>query len=192
MYEIEDKLRGNELFAMETDRLRLSVLKKSAYKQVTDYLVRNREFHKKWSQTHADSYFTERVQKDYLKYDAGEYLQGRLVPLYITRKGEPDKILGRVTFFNFAFGGMMSCSVGYHLDEAETGKGYMTEALTEACQMIMDVMKIHRIEAFILPFNEKSQALIKRCGFTYEGLRISYMHINGRWEDHEAFYLLAE
>lgn len=177
---------------METDRLRLSVLKRNAYKQVTDYLVRNRDFHKRWSQTHNDSYFTERVQKDYLRYDASEYIHGRLVPLYITLKGEPDRVIGKVTFFNFAFGGMMSCSVGYHLDEHETGKGYMTEALTEACRMIMDVMKIHRVEAFILPFNERSQALIRRCGFIHEGHRVSYMHINGRWEDHEAFYLLED
>lgn len=192
MYVLTDRLRGNELFAMETDRLRLSVLKRSAYKLVTDYLVRNREFHKPWAQTHADSYFTERVQKDYLRYDAGEYLRGRLVPLYITLKDDPGRIIGKVTFFNFAFGGMMSCSAGYHMDESETGKGYMTEALTEACRMIMEVMHIHRIEAFILPRNEKSLALIKRCGFTYEGHRVSYMHINGRWEDHEAFYLLDE
>lgn len=192
MYVIQDRLRSNELFAMETDRLRLSVLKRSAYKQVTDYLVRNKDFHKKWSQTHAESYFTESVQKDYLKYDASEYIHGRLVPLYITRKGDPTRILGRITFFNFAYGGMMSCSIGYHLDEHETGKGYMTEAVTEACSMIMDVMKMHRVEAFILPENERSQALIRRCGFTYEGHRVSYMHINGKWRDHEAFYLLAD
>ena len=192
MYVIADRLRGSELFAMETDRLRLSVLKRSAYKPVTDYLVRNRLFHKQWAQTHDDSYFTERVQKDYLRYDAGEYLRGRLVPLYVSLKDDPGRIIGKVTFFNFAFGGMMSCSVGYHLDENATGQGYMTEAVTEACSMIMDIMHIHRIEAFILPFNERSQSLIRRCGFTYEGCRVSYMHINGRWEDHEAFYLLAD
>lgn len=190
MYVVEDRLKAYELFAMETDRLRLSVLKRSCADKVADYLKRNREFHRKWSQTHSDDYFTVRVQKEYLKYDANEYIHGRLVPLYITRKGEPGKILGRVSFFNFAYGGMMSCSIGYHLDENETSQGYMTEAVTESCRMIMDVMKIHRIEAFILPNNERSLSLIKRCGFKHEGRRISYMHINGRWEDHEAFYLL--
>lgn len=177
---------------METDRLRLAVLKRSCAKMVADYLLRNREFHREWSQTHTDSYFTERTQKNYLRYDCGEYTHGRLVPLYIFRKEDPGRILGRVTFFNFAYGGMMSCSVGYHLDEKETGKGYMTEALTEGCRMIMDVMEIHRVEAFILPENERSLALIRRCGFTHEGRRISYMHINGSWRDHESFYLLDE
>jgi len=190
MYKIVDHVRSNELFAMETDRLRLSVLKKSCARDVADYLCRNREFHRKWSQTHNDSYFTERTQRDYIKYDGGEYRAGRLVPLWITYKDDPHKIIGRVSFFNFAYGGMMSCSVGYHLDEEETGKGVATEALSNACAMIMDYMNIHRIEAFILPYNERSLALIKRCRFIYEGKRVSYMHINGEWEDHEAFYLL--
>lgn len=190
MYTIVEHLRPNEIFAMETDRLRLSVLKKSNARFVSDYLCRNREFHRRWSQTHSDSYFTEKTQKDYLKYDCSEYRAGRLVPLWITYKDNPTKIIGRVSFFNFAYGGMMSCSLGYHLDEGETGKGIANEAITNACQMIMELMHIHRIEAFILPFNEKSLAAIKRCGFAYEGKRISYMHINGEWEDHEAFYLL--
>ncbi|MCQ2516949.1 MAG: GNAT family N-acetyltransferase [Saccharofermentans sp.] len=175
---------------METDRLRLSVLRKSCARDVADYLCRNREFHRKWAQTHSDSYFTQRVQKDYLKYDCGEYRAGRLVPLWITYKDGSQRIIGRVSFFNFAYGGMMSCSIGYHLDEKETGKGIASEAVENACKMIMEYMKIHRIEAFILPNNVKSLALIKRCGFIHEGRRISYMHINGQWEDHEAFYLL--
>jgi len=190
MYEVKNQIRGYELFAMETDRLRLSVLKRSRAGEVADYLTRNREFHRKWAQTHSDSYFTEKTQRDYLKFDAKEYEEGRLVPLWITKKGEPDRIIGRVSFFNFAYGGMMSCSVGYHLDETETHKAYMTEALSESCRMLMDVMKMHRIEAFILPNNKSSLNLIRRCGFTYEGKRVSYMHINGKWEDHEAFYLL--
>ena len=192
MYSIDARLRSHEIFAIETDRLRLAVLKKQCAKAVTEYLVRNREFHKKWAQTHESGYFTTATQREYLKYDVQEYRDGRLVPLYIFKKDDPDRIIGRVSFFNFAYGGMMSCSVGYHLDENETGKGYMTEALTESCRLVMDMMKMHRIEAFILPSNARSISLIRRCGFSYEGKRVSYMHINGRWEDHEAFYLLSD
>ena len=51
---------------------------------------------------------------------------------------------------------------------------------------------MHMVEAFILPENERSIALVKRLGFSYEGKRISYMHINGAYRDHEAFYLLSD
>jgi ribosomal-protein-alanine N-acetyltransferase len=189
-YQIANKRGRNEVFAIETERLRLSVLRKSDAQRVADYFIKNRDFHREFAQTHPDSYFTLPEQKEFLAYDCDSFLDGTLVPLWITLK-DGKEIIGRVSFFNLAYGGMMSCSVGYHLDEEETGKGYMTEALTEARRMIMDVMHIHRIESFILPDDEKSLAVIKRCGFTHEGRRVSYMHINGKWEDHEAFYLLA-
>ena len=86
----------------------------------------------------------------------------------------------------------MNCACGYHLDENATGKGYMTEALRASCEMVVKELNIHRIEAFILPENEKSQALIRRAGFTEEGLRRSYMHINGKWRDHVSFYILED
>ncbi len=192
MYRISDRAERDEVFAIETERLRLSVLRKSAVKEVTDYLVRNRQFQAKWSQTHADSYFTSEVQRRYLRYDLREFDQDRLLPLWITKKDEPGHIIGRVSYFNFAFGGMMSCSVGYHLDEYEQGKGYMQEALSASVEYIFKEMKMHRIEAFILPENDRSLKLIKRCGFEEEGIRHSYMHINGQWRDHISFYILED
>ena len=181
---------GDEVFAIETERLRLSVYKRSAYKKVTEYVINNREFHRKFSQPRDESYFTSRTQKEYLDGDMKAFRGGHLVPLWITVKGEPDKIIGRLSFFNIAYGDMMLAQLGYHMDEANTGNGYMTEAIKGSCQMMFDVMGMHRIEAFILPENEKSLNLIKRCGFTYEGVRHSYMNINGEYRDHENFYLL--
>ena len=136
-------------------------------------------------------YFTISTQKKYLAYDCNSFLEGSLVPLWITLKDD-NKIIGRVSFFNFAYGGMMSCACGYHLDKDHTGKGYMTEALKSAMAFVFDEYKMHRIEAFIVPENEPSLNLVKRVGFHYEGKRMSYMHINGRYRDHEAFYMLEE
>lgn len=180
-----------EVLALETERLRLCVLRKSEAPRVTDYFKKNRAFHKKFAQTHTDDYFTVSMQKKYLAYDYNSFLEGSLVPLWICLK-ETGEIIGRVSFFNFAFGGMMSCACGYHLDQDQTGKGYMTEALKGAMAFVFDEYKMHRIEAFILPENEPSLNLVKRVGFHYEGKRISYMHINGRFRDHEAFYILEE
>lgn len=188
-YEIAQKRGRNEMFAIETDRLRLSVLRKSDAQRVADYFIRNREFHKQFAQTHPASYFTVSEQRKFLAYDCESFLGGSLVPLWITLK-VGSGIIGRVSFFNLAYGGMMSCAVGYHLDKEYTGNGYMTEALTEACSFMFREYKMHRIEAFILPENEKSISLIMRAGFTGEGRRVSYMHINGKYRDHEAFYLL--
>ena len=190
-YTVSNDRNRYEVLALETERLRLSVLRKSEAPRVTAYFIKNRDFHKKYAQTHTDDYFTVSMQRKYLAYDYNSFLDGSLVPLWITLK-ETGEIIGRVSFFNFAFGGMMSCACGYHLDKDHTGKGYMTEALKGAMAFVFDEYKMHRIEAFIVPDNEPSLNLVKRCGFHYEGKRISYMHINGRYRDHEAFYILED
>ncbi len=190
-YKVANDRNRYEVLALETERLRLSVLRKSEASRVNAYFVKNRDFHKKYSQTHTEDYFTVSMQRKYLTYDYNSFLDGSLVPLWITLK-ETGEIIGRVSFFNFAFGGMMSCACGYHLDMDHTGKGYMTEALKGAMAFVFDEYKLHRIEAFIVPDNEPSLNLVKRCGFHYEGRRISYMHINGRYRDHDAFYILED
>ena len=190
-YSVSSNRARCEMLALDTDNLRLAVLRKSEAARVTEYLLNNRDFHKQFSQTHTDDYFTVSTQKKYLAYDCNSFLEGSLVPLWISLKDD-NKIIGRVSFFNFAYGGMMSCACGYHLDKDHTGKGYMTEALKSAMAFVFDEYKMHRIEAFIVPENEPSLNLVKRVGFHYEGKRMSYMHINGRYRDHEAFYMLED
>ena len=190
-YSVSSNRARCEMLALDTDNLRLAVLRKSEAARVAEYLQNNRDFHKQFSQTHTDDYFTVSTQKKYLAYDCNSFLEGSLVPLWITLKDD-NKIIGRVSFFNFAYGGMMSCACGYHLDKDHTGKGYMTEALKSAMAFVFDEYKMHRIEAFIVPENEPSLNLVKRVGFHYEGKRYSYMHINGRYRDHEAFYMLED
>jgi len=190
-YSVSTNRARYEMLALDTDNLRLAVLRKSEAARVTEYLLDNRDFHKQFSQTHTDDYFTVSTQKKYLAYDCNSFLEGSLVPLWISLKDD-NRIIGRVSFFNFAYGGMMSCACGYHLDKDHTGKGYMTEALKSAMAFVFDEYKMHRIEAFIVPENEPSLNLVKRVGFHYEGKRNSYMHINGRYRDHEAFYMLED
>ena len=127
-YSVSTNRARYEMLALDTDNLRLAVLRKSEAARVTEYLLDNRDFHKQFSQTHTDDYFTVSTQKKYLAYDCNSFLEGSLVPLWISLKDD-NKIIGRVSFFNFAYGGMMSCACGYHLDKDHIGKGYMTEAL---------------------------------------------------------------
>ena len=191
MYSVETRLFRDEYFSITTERLRLSVLRKSACRRVTDYVVRNAEFHQKFSQTRNHDYFTVPVQREFLQSDLAAFRKGTLVPFWITMKGE-EKIIGRVSFFNLAYGGMMSCATGYHLDKDYTGQGIITEALRGAIGFMFDEFRMHRIEAFILPENEKSLNVVKRLGFTEEGKRAAYMHINGQYRDHVAFYVLND
>lgn len=192
MYSADLRLMRDEVFAIETERLRLAVLKKSAAIMVNDYLVRNRAYHKRWAQTQPDSYFTVKMQKEYLKSDVNLFYEERLLPFFIFEKDHPEKVIGRVSLFNIVGGGMQCATIGYHLDEKAVGKGIMSEAVRAACAFGFKELKLHRIEAYVIPYNDRSLSVVRRAGFIQEGERKSYMHINGHWEDHLAFTLFEE
>ena len=98
-YEIITPVKGAVL-SVATKRLILSVYKPSANSAVTDYLVRNRAFHKKYSQQHKDRYFTVSEQKIFLKSDLHMFNRTEMVPFWITKPDEPDKIIGRISFYS--------------------------------------------------------------------------------------------
>lgn len=99
-------------------------------------------------------------------------------------------MIGDLAFSNIVRGSFQSCHLGYKLDQAENGQGYMTEALTCAIRFAFEELHLHRIEANIIPRNLPSIRLVQRLGFVDEGLSRKYLKIQGVWEDHRHFALL--
>ena len=181
---------SDAVLTVQTKRLLLSVLKPAATDRVTDYLVRNRAFHKPFQQRHGNEYFTAPEQKAYLKSDLRQYKQGTQVGFWISTIEDPDRIIGRISFYRLIGGAMMTCFVGYHIDEKEQGKGYMTEALKAGSDFMFKYYRLHRIQADILPTNERSQAVVEKSGFVKMGYNLRYMEIDGSYKDHVMYVLL--
>ncbi|MBR3058017.1 MAG: GNAT family N-acetyltransferase [Clostridiales bacterium] len=188
-FEIVNPLSGSCL-TIKTKRLYLSVYKPCMAPEVTSYLVRNRSFHKPFTQVHKDRYFTISEQKAYLKSDLGQYKNNTQVGFWLSRIEEPGKIIGRLSFYSIIGGAMMTSFVGYHIDEACQGQGYMTEALQAGCDFMFKYYRLHRIQADVMPHNEKSQAVVEKCGFVKMGYNIRYMEIDGKYQDHVMYVLL--
>lgn len=53
-------------------------------------------------------------------------------------------------------------------------------------------LKLHRIEGNIMPINEPSLAVLRKCNFINEVYAPKYLRINGIWEDHIHMVLLNE
>lgn len=180
----------NAVLSLQTKRLVLSVYKPSAALVVADYLIRNRDFHKKYSQRQKEKYFTEKEQKSYLKFDLKQFRENTQVGFWIATIDDPNRIIGRLSFYSLIGGCMNSCYVGYHLDQQEQGKGYMKEALLAGCDFMFKYYRLHRIEADILPTNERSIACVTSCGFAKMGYNVRFMEIDGRYQDHVMFVKL--
>lgn len=116
---------------------------------------------------------------------------GRHEKLLICRKGD-GAILGAINLNEIVRGPAQSAFLGYWIGVAHARQRYMTEALSLALRHAFGSLHLHRVEANILPVNVPSLALVRRAGFHCEGYSPGYLKIDGRWEDHERWALVAD
>lgn len=101
-------------------------------------------------------------------------------------------LIGGLNVNNVTRGAANYAALGYWLDEASQGKGYMTEAGAAVLDFSFHSLNLSRMNAATLPHNHKSQAMLTRLGFSEEGFAKKYIQIDGRRQDHILFGLNAE
>lgn len=175
-----------------TERLNLKVLEEKDADKVLDYYQRNKEFHKEWVHERSEEFFTLEYTKLSLKKDYHNIDNGELLRLWIFKKDGLifEKVIGTIGFSNIVRGAFLSCFLGYMMDKDEINNGYATEAINKGIEIIFNEYGLHRIEANIMPKNDRSLKVVKKLGFVMEGMSKRYLHINGDWEDHIHMVLL--
>lgn len=100
-----------------------------------------------------------------------------------------DRAIGCVNFYNErdAMSGL-----GYILDRAWWGKGFVAEALGGAIAHGFTRLKLHRIWLEIDPRNLASIRVAEKCGFTREGFARKSFFMNGEYLDSVFYALLRE
>ena len=101
-------------------------------------------------------------------------------------------LLGGITIGNIRYGVAQSAQIGYWMGERHAGKGYMQDAIRVLLDHAFGTMRLHRIEAACIPTNRRSIHVLEKAGFTREGLLRSYLRINGVWQDHYIYALIAD
>jgi [ribosomal protein S5]-alanine N-acetyltransferase len=89
-------------------------------------------------------------------------------------------------------GPFQSAYVGYWIDEACAGKGYMPEALVCLCRAAFDDLHLHRVQISIIPRNTPSRRVVEKLQIRDEGIAERYLEINGVWEDHIRYAMTVE
>ena len=105
---------------------------------------------------------------------------------------DTGQLIGSVNLNCIAPQPFLSTTIGYWIGKAWTHNGLMTEAVNLIVKHAFTNLKLHRVEANIMPVNAVSLALIKGCGFRFEGLAKRYLQINGKWSDHERWAMTVE
>lgn len=176
----------------ETDRLILRTLNKTDAPALLDYFVRNKTFLDPWEVKREASFFTLECMEMLIDEDNNGLKAGHTLRLWISKQESPKTIIGSVALSSIARGAFQNAFLGYRLDEKEINKGYMTEAIYEMVDIAFNRLKLHRLEANVIPRNKRSIRTVEKVGFESEGISKKYLKINGIWEDHVHMVLLNE
>ncbi len=89
-------------------------------------------------------------------------------------------------------GPFQNAYVGYWIDEAHAGHGYVPEALVVAARFAFEELGLHRLQVAIIPRNRASRRVAEKLDLREEGIAHRYLAINGVWEDHIRYALTSE
>lgn len=181
---------GREMeFEYKTKRIRLVAAHPSLASLTADFYSENKTFLAPFEPKRDPDFYTKKVQKQELKdtyqrMSNGQSVQYWLFPLKQT------KIIGAVMLNQIFYGNLQSAFVAYKLAQNQTGNGYAKEAVEKLIELAFTDLNLHRIEANIMPHNTPSIRLVQSLGFQREGMRASYLEIDGKWQDHCCYSLL--
>lgn len=105
---------------------------------------------------------------------------------------DSGEIVGVINLGNIIRGLLQGAYVGYYAFAPHAGEGLMREGMQLVLKQAFQKLKLHRLEANIQPKNRSSIRLARSCGFVREGFSCRYLKVNGHWQDHERWAILAE
>ncbi|MZQ86887.1 GNAT family N-acetyltransferase [Paenibacillus sp. 5J-6] len=150
---------------------------------------RNRAFFEKFSPSNSDDYYTEEQQLQWINKSRADRMEDRKYS-FVVCQTEDEQIVGTIGLTYVVRGPLQSCMIGYNLDQAANGKGYMTEAVKQVVRYAFEELRLHRIVGEASPKNPGSIRVLEKAGFHKEGISRSNVKINGVWEDHQVLAII--
>lgn len=100
--------------------------------------------------------------------------------------------IGEVSLGSVQRGPFQSANVGYWIDASHAGQGYMPEAVAVILRYAFDDIDLHRVEAAIVPRNDRSRRVAEKLDLRDEGTSARFLQIRGEWEDHVRYAITSE
>ena len=101
-----------------------------------------------------------------------------------------DKAIGSIGIFRQENIHYRTAELGYYIGEEYWGRGYMTEAVKQACGFVFENTDIIRIYAEPFAYNTGSCRVLEKAGFVYEGTLRSNAYKNGNVVDMKMYALV--
>ncbi|MGE5629956.1 MAG: GNAT family N-acetyltransferase [Caulobacteraceae bacterium] len=176
---------------LDGDNIYLRFLEVADAEEMLDLQLRNKKFFEKYSCTRNNDYYSLDYQREKIKSDQSlkEKDEKYSFGIFLNKN---DKLIGSISLSGILRGPLQSCIIGYTLDKPHNGRGYMSEAVCLLVDFGFKELKLHRIEAGVMPHNLGSIRVLEKNGFHKEGIARKNVEINGKWEDHQVLAIVNE
>jgi ribosomal-protein-alanine N-acetyltransferase len=149
----------------------------------------NRAWLRPWEATSPVQHANDSISfAAYLRHERSLVRARRSYPVVIVG---PPGIIGRVSVTRVEWGAECGGSIGYWVDEGWAGRGIVPTAVALLSEHVFR-QGLHRLEIAVRPENSASVRVAQKLGFRPEGMRRSYLFIDGQWRDHQVFALTAD
>jgi [ribosomal protein S5]-alanine N-acetyltransferase len=176
---------------IDGERIYIRFLDISDAAAVLDLQLRNKEFFKKYTTTKNENFYTLKLQEDIIKDNIIKKENDEKYSFGIFTKNSGE-LIGNVALTEVLRNSLQSCYIGYYLDMRHNGQGYMTEVVKRVVKFAFEDLKLHRIEAGVMPHNIRSMRVLEKAGFQKEGIARKNVKINGVWQDHQVLAIVSE
>jgi ribosomal-protein-alanine N-acetyltransferase len=153
-----------------------------------DLVVRNRDHFRPYEPRRPPAYFTLAGQRDQIAAARRQADLGERFEFGIWER-DGGALVGRISLGGISRGALQNAYLGYGIDLDHGGRGYATQAVSLAVAVAFDDLRLHRVQAAVVPENKASARVLEKCGFLEEGLARRYLFLDGQWKDHRMFAL---
>ncbi|PFO81863.1 GNAT family N-acetyltransferase [Bacillus cereus] len=153
--------------------------------------LKNRDFVETYTPFRDAAFYTLEGQRDRIRkqYEKRKLDQAYSFGIFLI---ETEELIGNIALSDILRGPLQNCLIGYYLDKQHNGKGYMTEAVGLVVSYAFHELKLHRIEAEVMPHNKGSIHVLEKVGFHKGGIARENVKINGKWESHQVLAIINE
>jgi len=116
-----------------------------------------------------------------------DWKHGASFVFMVALRDRPERLAGKIALNGVMRGAMHGAYLGYWMAGDQQGKGLCTEGIAAVLDFAFGSAGLHRIQAAIMPRNDRSLRVIEKLSFRREGYAERYLQIAGKWEDHILF-----
>lgn len=177
--------------SLQGESVTLRIPSPGDYLEWAELRAESREFLVPWEPAWARDELTKSAYRRRLRQYQSDLRKETGYAFFIFRSFD-GALVGGINMNNVRRGVTQAASLGYWMGRPFAGRGHMSDAVRTILPYAFLTLWLHRLEAACLPRNVASIRVLESNGFLQEGLARRYLRINGVWQDHLLYAVLAD